>query len=324
MRHAAHVVAAVVVALLGSCSSNRRLDAIEARLSAVEAVEVKGQARLEQQLDELSKAVEAVAFQLRAAAAMDATSVLRDRIEEIAAQVAELERLAARPAPGPPPAPAPSRGRAQPPDPADVYAVPLDRSPVDGPADALVTIVRGYEYACPYCEKSRATMEELRRLYPDDVRIVYRSYIVHPTTATEPALAACAAHLQGRFFEMDRLLWDKAFAQRKFDAAHLEQLAVEAGLDLAQYRADVAGACPATIQDDMADLAKVGQRATPTFFINGRYLSGAQPTASFQKVIDEELALAKQRLKKKGQKRAKYYQTWVLGKGKAEHVYVTP
>ena len=54
--------------------------------------------------------------------------------------------------------------------------------------------------------------------------------------------------------------------------------------------------------------------ATPSFFINGRFTSGAQPIESFAKIIDEELAKATERIKK-GTRKARYYQEWVIEKG---------
>jgi len=236
------------------------------------------------------------------------------RIAQLEAALADLERKLEQGRPAVAPPPPPSRaGRARP-DPSTVFSVPVDGSPSEGPDDALVTIVEGYEYACPYCEKARATLDELIGDYGDDLRIVRKHYIVHPTTATDPALAACAAHLQGKFAAMDELLWDKAFATRQFDEAHLETLAAEARLDLGRWRADLRGRCVDDIAADQRALAAVGQTGTPTFYVNGRYLSGAQPAASFREVIDEELERARERVLL-GTRRADYYRTFVVDAG---------
>jgi protein-disulfide isomerase len=133
-------------------------------------------------------------------------------------------------------------------------------------------------------------MDQILTEYGSDVRIVHKDFIVHPQVATDAAHAACAAYKQGRFWEMDDLLWEKAFKVRKFDAANLEALATEAGLDLDRYRADIAGDCPARVTAEMKELSAVGVYATPAFFVNGRFLSGAQPFESFERVIDAELA----------------------------------
>src|SRR2546429_565481 len=84
---------------------------------------------------------------------------------------------------------------AQPPRP-KAYGVPIGGPPVDGPADAKVTLVKAYDYACPYCEKVRDTMDDLRKKYGNDLRIVFKQFVVHPQTATTGALAVCAANKQ--------------------------------------------------------------------------------------------------------------------------------
>jgi protein-disulfide isomerase len=205
------------------------------------------------------------------------------------------------------------------PDPNDVYAVDISGDPFLGTQDALVTIVKGYDYACPYCEKVRPTMDQLLKDYDGKIKIVAKQFVVHPQVATTSALAACAAGKQGHFKEMDNLIWDKAFATRKFDDANIEALANEIHtadpkFDVARWKADMKGDCPAFIQKDQNDLQIMGQGATPTFYINGRYMSGAQPLPAFKAIIDEELKKAQDRVAS-GTSAASYYQTWVMEKG---------
>jgi protein-disulfide isomerase len=302
--------AAVLLLLLSACTSNRWLATIDRRLTHIE----ESQQDRKEQLDGIDTRLAELTFALAAMSATSQAEELTRKLDELAAEVAVIDgKVAARPTP---------RRRPEP-DIKDVYAVPVAGAPSIGPADALVTIVRAYEYACPYCEKSRPTMAELRKLYPKDVRIVYRAFVVHPTTATLPALAACAAHHQGLFAEADERLWDEAYLQRKFDQAQMELIATEIGADLDQFRADMTGPCATQINDDQQAMARVGTGATPTFYINGRYLSGAQPVPAFVAIIDEEIALAKTRLGKKASTkkvRKKYYDTWVIAKGKADFV----
>jgi len=103
------------------------------------------------------------------------------------------------------------------PDRAKTYAMPVDGDATEGPADAKVTLVKAYDYACPFCEKVRDTMDDLRKKYGNDLRVVYKQFVVHPQIATAPALAFCAAAKQRKFREMDALLWDKGFKVRQFD-----------------------------------------------------------------------------------------------------------
>lgn len=187
-------------------------------------------------------------------------------------------------------------------DPKDIFSVPVDRAsdPVDGSDSALVTLVEFGEFACPFCERAHHTLAELRVIFGPKLRIVWKNLVVHPQKATIAAHAACAARLQNQFFEYQDALWKAAFhptggVQRlaALEPDALDDLAQSLGLDRAQFKADREGAaCEADFQDDKALAERLGVNATPSFYINGRHLSGAQPVASFEALIREELANA--------------------------------
>ncbi len=221
------------------------------------------------------------------------------------------------------------------PDRALTYAIPVAGHPTQGPADALVTLVIAHDYADPYSHKNRATLEELKKKYGRDLRIVYRNLVVHPRNAMAGALASCAANRQNRFEPMETKLWE-AFAQRTLDLSDVDLgngpqkcwdmaegcpivvgFAKSLGFDVNRFKADMKGRCMKLVTDDMRELQTFALGATPSFFINGRYLSGAQPTASFEALIDEELAKATAAVKKGGS-RARFYQTVILGKGEKQ------
>jgi protein-disulfide isomerase len=192
----------------------------------------------------------------------------------------------AQPAPAPAPRTPPKRPQ---PDPAATYAVPLDDSPSEGPAHAKVTIVMGMEFACPFCRRAWDTLAEVRKQYGDDVRIVYKSFVVHAQPGTQTALAACAAHKHGKWRAMAEALWAKAFDARDFDEANLLAIGRSVGLDPAILKADMHGAaCAAELLRDMTELTRLGQNGTPTFWINGRIVVGAQPLDRFTALVDEE------------------------------------
>jgi protein-disulfide isomerase len=176
------------------------------------------------------------------------------------------------------------------PDRAKTYAVPVDGDPVEGPADAKITVVKAYDYACPFCEKVRDAMDELRKKYPNDLRIVYKQLVVHPQQARAAALAACAADKQGKFRQFDTLLWDEGYKKRQFEndcwdaptgCPIMSGFAKQLGLDLDKFKADMKGECQQLVNKDMRELGMLGVGSTPTFFINGRYMVGAAPTDSF-------------------------------------------
>ena len=164
------------------------------------------------------------------------------------------------------------------------------------------------------------------------------------------ALAFCAASKQGKEQEMNRLLWDKGFKEKKMDMSDVgppaeaggqQQAAEKSGaqpaqaqkcwdtpggcantvafaqeiqLDVNKFKADMKGECQQLIQKDMRDLTQLGVGSTPTFFINGRYMVGAAPTEAFATLIDEELKKANERIAA-GTPAASYYQQWVIDKG---------
>ncbi len=221
------------------------------------------------------------------------------------------------------------RPRRPEPDRAKTYAVPVAGDPFVGPADAKITLVKAYDYACPYCEKVRPTMAELRKKYGNDLRIVYKQLVVHPRNAMAAALAFCAAAKQGKHEAMDELLWDKGFKARNMDLSDAGgkkcwdtaegckatvAFATELQLDVGKFKADMKGECQQVVQADMRALSQLGVAATPGFFVNGRFLSGAQPLDKFTALIDEELKKANDRVPQ-GTVAAGYYQKWVLDKG---------
>jgi protein-disulfide isomerase len=217
------------------------------------------------------------------------------------------------------------------PDRSKTYAIPVDGYPSDGPADAKVTLVIAHDYADPYSHRNRTTLEELRKKYGNELRIVFRNMVVHPRNAMAGALASCAAHKQKAFDAMEDKLWE-AFQQRQWDQSEVDNgngpvkcwdvpegcnivvgLANTLGLKVDRFKADMRS-CVQHVNDDMKELQNFSVQATPSFFINGRYLSGAMPTENFEKVIDEEMAKATEAIKK-GTPKARYYKTIVIGKG---------
>lgn len=198
------------------------------------------------------------------------------------------------------------------PDPKVVYAVPIAGAPHRGSKRALVTVVEGFDFACPHCMRVSATIDQLKKNYGNKLRVVYKNYVVHPTTATIPAMAACAAHHQGKFLAMYRLIY-KNF--RQTTEAQMERYARKLGLNMRKFKRDVKGnKCKQRLHNDQMELARVGVRGTPAFFINGRFLGGNRPYAHFKKLIDEELKKAR----KSGIPRAKYYKRAVLAAGKKQ------
>jgi protein-disulfide isomerase len=212
-----------------------------------------------------------------------------------------------------PPGPQPGR-----PDPTTVYSVPIDGDPVKGPVNAKVTIVEAAEFACPFCQRVTSTMDELLKQYPNDVRLVWKHYVVHPQVATTAALATCAAQKQGKFFEMKNKIFTDGWPEGRMGdigEATMTKFAQDLGLNMDKFKAAMASEeCKQDIANDQKVLTQVGVRGTPAFFINGRFISGAVPIERFKAIIDEEMKKADDALKG-GQKADEYY-TSIVAKGK--------
>jgi protein-disulfide isomerase len=191
---------------------------------------------------------------------------------------------------------APTAGPGQPPqqqppgapNPNDRKTVDIAGSPVKGSPRAPVTIVVFSDFQCPFCGRAEPTVKQLEDEYKDKLKVVWKNQPLpfHPN-AMPAAKAAMAANKQGKFWEMH----DKLFSnQQALGDAVYAQYAKELGLDMAKFNADLnSPEIAQSIQKDMQEGASLGANGTPTFFINGRQLVGAQPIDQFKQVIDDEL-----------------------------------
>lgn len=169
----------------------------------------------------------------------------------------------------------------------------VEGAPSRGLARALVTIVEFEDFHCPYCKRVQPTLTQLLSQYSEKVKLVFRDFPIdslHPQSRKAHAAARCANE-QRKFWEFH----DKVFAgEADSSPERLNTYAREVGLDLAAFeRCLNAGAHDLEIQKDIEEGNRLGVTGTPTFFINGRLLSGAQPVENFVRLIDDELARAR-------------------------------
>ena len=168
----------------------------------------------------------------------------------------------------------------------------LGEEPMLGSARAPVSLVEFADFQCSFCRKFWAdTLPKLKEFYvkQGQVRIVYRHFAILGKFSEQAAMAADCAGEQGKFWEYhDRLFANQgglAFTQSK-----LEQYARELGLKAANFkRCLTAEKYRKKVEGETAVAASLGGRGTPTFFVNGRLMVGAQPFEIFQSVIEEEL-----------------------------------
>jgi protein-disulfide isomerase len=185
------------------------------------------------------------------------------------------------------------------------YRVPIAGAPARGPADALVTIVEFSDFRCQFCRLAGETLAEVQRLYPREVRVVYRHSLLDPEGGTLAAEAAEAAAAQGRFWPFhDRLF----AAEGRIDRAEVERAAREVGLDMPRFLRDLDGArYRSTVRESDRQASRLGVSATPAFFVNGRPLAGARPLGAFLALVEAERAEA-QALVARGVGRAGVYE----------------
>jgi protein-disulfide isomerase len=161
--------------------------------------------------------------------------------------------------------------------------------PSRGPANAPIEIVEFSDFQCPFCQRANPTVEQVLKVYGDKVKFVYRHYPLpnHPN-AKPAAEASVCADQQGQFWKYH----DRLFASPdKLTDADLKSHAAALGLDAAAFNSCFdAGTGRSRVEQDMKDATEAGVSATPSFFINGRSLEGAQPFEAFRQIIDEELA----------------------------------
>lgn len=170
--------------------------------------------------------------------------------------------------------------------PADVDA---DDDPAIGPADAQVVVIEFSDFTCPHCRNfALDTMPRLLADYGDRVRFVFRDAPILGPDSGWTALAAECADDQGKFWEYHDLLFEN---QGSLDRAGLSALAEQLELDVETFDTCVDDQVHVDeLRNDLADAQNASLTGTPTFFINGQRIEGAQPYEVFAAVLDEELA----------------------------------
>jgi len=181
-----------------------------------------------------------------------------------------------------------NNGQGQP----SAVAASADDDPVLGLKDAPVEIIEFSDFQCPFCGKFFSeTLPLLKQKYIDTgkAKIIFRDFpLGFHQFAQKAAEASECADEQGKYWAMH----DKIFGnQSALDTASLKKYAQEIGLDTAKFNACLdSGQFASEVQKDLADGQSYGVSGTPSFFINGISLVGAQPFSAFEQIIESELA----------------------------------
>jgi len=195
-------------------------------------------------------------------------------------------------------------------DPVDLNVDPIDQvlktiklgdeNPRIGPADAAVTIVEYSDFQCPFCARAEEIVQgEVLKAYGDKVAFVYKQFpltSIHPWAEPASMIGLCLYKQNGNpaywkfheaVFKAQKDVPNEGFEDK------LLAMAKDAGGDQEKVKACFeAGETKALVDATLEEAEAIGVNSTPTFFINGKRLSGAQSLDAFKALIDPELAKA--------------------------------
>jgi protein-disulfide isomerase len=171
------------------------------------------------------------------------------------------------------------------------FQVEVGNAPVAGGKDAKVTIVEFSDFQCPFCAKGADLLKEIKKKYGNKVKVAFKNFpLPFHNHAEQAAVAGLCANEQGAdyFWKMH----DAMFAnQEALDAEGLKKTAKAIGLKMEGFEKCLAeNKYLAQVKAEMEEGKKIKVKSTPTFFINGQLINGAQPLDVFAEIIDEELA----------------------------------
>lgn len=169
--------------------------------------------------------------------------------------------------------------------------VSVDDDPGIGSPDAPIVMIEFSDFQCPYCGRfATTTLDPILEAYGDYIYFVYRDFTILGPESTNAAIAAQCANDQEQFWAFHDLLFDN---QQNLNRATYLDLAGQLNLNIDTFTGCLDNEnYLEEVQQDSATAQELGATGTPTFFINGRYVSGAQPFEVFAGIIEEELAAA--------------------------------
>lgn len=172
------------------------------------------------------------------------------------------------------------------------FPVEVGNAPYAGDKDAKVTIVEFSDFQCPFCAKGAELLKKVKAKYGNKVKVSFKQFpLPFHNHAEQAAVASLCANEQS-----SDLFWKlhyEMFANQEtaLDPEGLKKSAKKIGVKMDQFQKCLSeNKYLGQVKADMEEGKKIGVKSTPTFFVNGQLVSGAQPLEVFSEIIDEELA----------------------------------
>ncbi len=191
-----------------------------------------------------------------------------------------------------------TKAQIRPPGQNAVVEVSEDDDPFLGNKNAKVAIIEFSDYQCPFCRAFwRDSLPQLKKEYINTgkARFVYRDFPLsfHPMAAVSAQAAECAEE-QGKYWEMHDIIFSEQDKRGQgtvqFTVQELKGWALEIGLDANKFNQCLdSERYKLEVEKDFSDGSTAGVSGTPTFFINGKSIVGAQPYSVLKSIIEEEL-----------------------------------
>lgn len=161
-------------------------------------------------------------------------------------------------------------------------------APVRGNVDAPVTIVEYADYECPYCQQIQPALDKLETEYKGKIAFIYKDVpLPMHANAQKASEATHCAGVQGKYWEFHDVLAQS----KRLDLASLKQNARDLKLDTGSFDKCLdSGEKAAVVKTHVEEAQALGLQGTPSFFINGRFFSGALTYEKLREIVDEEIA----------------------------------
>jgi protein-disulfide isomerase len=162
--------------------------------------------------------------------------------------------------------------------------------PTRGTVQAPITMLEFADYECPYCQQIQPIVERLEAEYKGKLLFAFKDYPLQMHASAEKAAEAVhCAEAQEKFWEYHDLL----LASKHPEVPALKSYARDLKLDTAAFdRCLDSGAKAEVVKANLSEAQALGLQGTPTFFVNGRYVSGTLSYENLRSVIAEELSAA--------------------------------